>query len=324
MIIKVASATEVFVRLVPIAVTRSVVGWLAWPLAPLLVACGSRTGLLLPAERDGTGSVSADGAADVPLPATTFLGDCFGSAPPPIYVFTQALVPRLIAFDPSTAAFTALPPTACPDGLGSPLGLAVDRSANIYLLVMGTTTGMPSLLRIVLGTGRCTALPLAAPPLAPPSGGLTFAEDDDGKGETLYFVTRDSQQSPPAAWLSAVDPGFVATRTVGRLAPPTRDGAPLLTGTAGGEIFALYPNQTPPVLARVDPQSGQATTHWTLSGVRGVLSGFAFWGGDFYLFQWVGVTEVLRFRPRDRSLVALARLNEPVGGATSSTCSPLR
>ncbi len=310
-------------RSVPIAVTCSVVGWLACSLAPLLVACGSRTGLLLPAERDGTGS--ADGAAEVPaLPKTTFLGDCFGSAPPPIYVFTQALVPRLIAFDPSTAAFTALPPTACPDGFGSPLGLAVDRSGSGYLLVVGNATGTPSLLRIVLATGGCTALPLAAAPLAPPSGGLTFTEDADGKGETLYFVTRDSRQSPPAAGLAAVDPGFVATRTVGRLALPSRDGAPLLIGTAGGELFALYPSQTAPILARVDPQSGQATTQWVISGARGVISGFAFWAGDFYLFEWVGVTEVLRFRPRDRSLVALARLNEPVGGATSSTCSPLR
>ncbi|MBV9948408.1 MAG: hypothetical protein JOZ69_16270, partial [Myxococcales bacterium] len=82
-------------------------------------------------------------------------------------------------------------------------------------------------------------------------------------------------------------------------------------------------------IAQIDRATAQIVGESALNGVaQGLGWAFAFWGGDFYTFTSANALEqaagsvVRRFRPSDRTIVAVATYPDLIVGAGVSTCAP--
>jgi hypothetical protein len=315
----------------------------AAPNVALAVACGSRTGLILPYDEDA--ATLPDAAVDVlhhfdarpveedaleeealpPLdvtpPPPDAPNDCPDAASTLVYVITESN--NLYSFYPPAAAFTRIGTIACPAVGGStPFSMAVDRNGIAYIVFNDG-----ELFRVSTATAACqpTSFIVGQHGFSN-TFGMAFSHDTVDGGETL-FIASDSSSAPQ---LGSIDVTNYQLTVVGAFNPPIT--AAELTGTGAGALFGFWSpggtGGTDSAIVQIDKSTAQVTNSSPLPGVaQGNGWAFAFWGGDFYTFGAPppnSTTVVTRFSPSDGSIVQIAKTTEVVVGAGVSTCAPQR
>jgi hypothetical protein len=339
-----------------------------WPYSVLfaacavVVACGSRTGLLVPGDDvpgspgssgdDDSGSTpfgddggSADDRSVEPmrdaLPPldVTVPHDAFNNCPDAgatfIYVVTEEF--ELMSFYPPTGAFTAIGALNCPvasNGSGpafTPFSMAVDKTGVAYVVYNDG-----ELFRVSTATAACQPTSFASGQRGfTPTFGMGFSQDTTDTGETL-FVASGGGNDAATPRLASISTSNFALRIVGNLSPAI--DSPELTGTGAGDLFGFYATSgaTPcdnittgtcpdSAIGQIDKTTGRVTNQAVLFGrAQGTAWAFAFWGGDFYTFTAPSSagTIVTRFDPTDGSAVVVAQRSDRIVGAGVSTCAP--
>jgi|CZKU01.1.fsa_nt_gi hypothetical protein len=339
-----------------------------WPYAlpcvvfsAVVVACGSRTGLLVPGDDKGSGGPGPVGDDDsgsmvghldsgtiddrsiepppirdaLPPLDVTAPGDAFNNCPDAgatfVYVVTEEF--ELMSFYPPTGEFKAIGQLSCsvkPNSSGppfTPFSMAVDRSGVAYVLYNDG-----ELFRVSTATASCRSTAFVSGQRGfADTFGMGFSRDTQATGETLFVASGGDNPS-----IATVNTTTFGLRVVGALNPPI-DSAEL-TGTGAGDLFAFYstrganpcdnmdPNTTctDSAIGQIDKTTGQVTNQSVLFGKpQGTAWAFAFWGGQFYTFTAPGSgTIVSRFDPNDGSVVVVAQRTDKIVGAGVSTCAP--
>jgi hypothetical protein len=322
-----------------------------------IASCGARTALIDEQDPNGdapsgdaenvdsgheTGVVPKDALSDFvaedtlpPIDAfkkdVAVINPCPDAAATLIYVIGMSS--ELYSFDPAAGIFTPIGPIDCPDSIGDPFSMAVDREGTAYVIFSSTTTGTGTgLFRVSTKTAACT--PTAYDSAA--NGNITFgmgfvANVDAGSdgGETLYV----SEDNPQDSELAIIDTSTFVLSNVGQFTPnPPGILQPELTGTGDGRLFAFSPQQlgsdVPSFIAQIEPSSAAILGVDTLPGiVAGEGWAFGFWGGDFYTFTGPAPgakgTVVNRFDPTTQVITRVAAFpDDTIVGAGVSTCAP--
>jgi hypothetical protein len=311
--------------------------------------------------RPGDGVCRLRKSDESPRPARA--GPCPDS-PAPIYVLAAGPSLRaddlLMTFDPPTGAFATVASVPCLGFLRLPTAMAIDRVGDAYIVSRSDFNRL--LFRMSTATGGCELVPFT-PPLA--STSMAFSEDRGGASETLYmtttglsltgidtstFMSRAIGQIAGVPWAgpnqsdtaplltgsgdgdlfvvaSSSKPSPTCASDIDASVPP---GPPAPSGAPPCKRQTAQPSD-PQVadIGRVDTSNASVTTAWTVTTSLNLgatpLQGFAFWGGDFYLFAPQGSgSAVLRFRPSDESTVQVGQTEATVLAVAVSTCAPLR
>jgi hypothetical protein len=308
-------------------------------LAPVLgVACGSKTGLLVPYEDSG---VPVDAGPDIPIvdsspppeeDAAVVEEDALPPIdvrpPPPnlcpdagstlIYVVTETNT--LYSFYPPTATFsTVIGNIACPS-MSMPFSMAVARNGIAYIVFNDGELFEVDTQAATLPC-RTTGFVMGQGGFAPRFG-MGFSSDAVGSGETLYVASGSNGMTGGPNQLARIDTSTLQLTVIGNLTPSIDDTE--LTGTGAGDLFGFYQMTNGSEIAQIDKANAQVTGYAPLPGVdQGTGWAFAYWGGDFYTFTApAGGTVVTRYRPSDQSIVQVATISEIVVGAGVSTCAP--
>lgn len=307
----------------------------------LYLACGSRTGLLVPEETapqdasnehvilrdagaDADAGLDAEAEADAPIdvqfrdvPAIDICPDAGATL---IYVLTQDN--QLLSFYPPTLAFTPIGLLACPDnGGGTPFSMAVDRRGIAYSIF---TDG--ELFRVDTASAACEATTFF-----PQDGfatfGMGFVANTGDAGETL-FVAEDpyTQGKMPSQGLANIDVTSYKLSFVGPFTPSIP--GPELTGTSDGRLFAFYTpvSGSGSHIIEVDKTSGNQLADFPLQvGDPSDAYAFGFWGGDFWVFTspaGSALTTVTKFDPTASAETTATTFSGVIVGAGVSTCAP--
>ena len=309
-------------------------------VALLYVACGSRTGLLVPEDTqpvdaasehvilrdaapgaDADAGLDADAEADAPIdvqfrdvPAIDLCPDAGATL---IYVLTQDN--QLLSFYPPTLAFTPIGMLACPDnGGGSPFSMAVDRRGIAYSIF---TDG--NLFRVDTASAACESTTFV-PQDNFATFGMGFVANSGDAGETL-FVAQDTftNLKGNSGGLGSIDVTSYALSFVGPFTPPIP--GPELTGTGDGTLFAFYTNAagSGSHILQVDKTTGNTIHDYPLQvGDPDDAYAFGFWGGNFYVFTGETDTTVTEFNPATAVESTATTFSGVVVGAGVSTCAP--
>jgi len=280
--------------------------------APLVVACGARTGLGVPEVEDA----GVDARPDADVGHDVEIGIDVEPAPPPcdpsltlIYAVTSD--DELLSFDPRTSAFTLMGTLEC--GAKIARSMAVDRLGHAYVAFRSG-----NMQRVSLRTLTCTP---TAVPADTNAWGMSFAHDPKLDIDKLY-VARSPFDAPDH--LLELDLTTFELREIGEFAPPIVEAE--LTGTGDGRLYGFHKSlgSEDTSISLLDRETARVVSTTPLTGVHhGRGWAFAFFGGDFYLFTApVAGAVVTRFRPADGSLVEVATWPSPITGVGVSTCAP--
>lgn len=316
-------------------IRRALTLWLAVS-APsvVLVACGSRTGLLAPEIEDAAVDVipdrrdaiaerdARDAIAEDVLPPLDSPKD--GPKPPPIgctdagatqiYLITSQN--ELLAFYPPTLTFTKVGNIACPGaGTATPFSMGVDRAGIAY-----SVFNDGRLFRISTANASCQSTSFAPNQLGFQVFGMGYAGDQIS--EKLYAA--DSDFNNPSKGLATIDTLSFKLASVGPFQPQLPRCE--LTGTGDGRLFAfcLKQNTTGSIVAEVDRTNAKVVASDDLVlGNQSNAFAFSFWGGDFYIFTSPGgASSVTRYDPLAKTETVVASHPSTIVGAGVSTCAP--
>jgi hypothetical protein len=147
--------------------------------------------------------------------------------------------------------------------------------------------------------------------------------------EALLLSEQDYDNSDYSRGLARVDLSAFRLDFVGDYQPKL--GSMELTGTGGGRVFgvALHVGGSGSSIVEIDQLTAQvvARTELAIGTVHDAFA-FAFWGGDFWLFNATAVnflpppSKVTRYRPSDGSVVEMTTAPIAIVGAGVSTCAP--
>lgn len=305
---------------------------LACGSATIILACGSRTGLLAPEEvtadaspdrRDGGRDADADADAivreedalpgldvqkDVPKPPP--LG-CTDAGATQIYLITSQNT--LLAFYPPTLNFTTIGPINCPGaGNATPFSMGVERSGTAYSVF---TDG--KLFRVSTANASCQSTPYVPNQLGYSTFGMGYSGDQ--LGEQLYVSDNAGGKG-----LASIDTTSFKLSFVGPFVP----SLPLrceMTGTSNDELFAYCIKDTGGgVVSQINRKTAQVVASSPVKvGSNSDAFAFAYWGGDFYMFNSPGGgTSVTRYDPVLKTETVVASHPSTIVGAGVSTCAP--
>jgi hypothetical protein len=309
----------------------------------LYVACGSRTGLLVPEDfvpedaasehvirRDAMPGMDADAGFDVfpevgfdappevsfrDVPAIDLCPDAGATL---IYVLTQDN--QLLSFYPPTLAFTPIGTLACPDMAGgTPFSMAVDRRGIAYSVF---TDG--SLFRVDTASGACEGTTYQSNQDGFITFGMGFVANTGDAGETLFVAEDDlANLKGNSKGLGSIDVTKYVVSFVGPFTPAIP--GPELTGTSDGRLFAFYTNAvgSGSHILEVDKTTGNTIHDYPLQvGSPNDAYAFGFWGGDFWVFTGQTDTTVTQFDPTTLAETTATTFGSVVVGAGVSTCAP--
>ena len=302
--------------------------------AIVLVACGSRTGLLAPEiddaavdvrpdRRDAAGDRDARDATDEDaLPSIDATKD--GPKPPPlgctdagatqIYLITSQN--ELLAFYPPTLTFTKVGSIACPGaGTATPFSMGVDRAGIAY-----SVFNDGRLFRISTANASCQTTAYQPNQLGFQVFGMGYAGDQIS--EKLYAA--DSDFNNPSKGLATVDTVAFKLGLVGQFQPQLPRCE--LTGTGDGRLYAfcLKQNTSGSIVAEIDRTTAKviAADNLVLGNQTNAFA-FSFWGGDFYIFTSPGgASTVTRYDLLAKTETVVASHPSTIVGAGVSTCAP--
>jgi hypothetical protein len=295
----------------------------------LVVACGSRTGLLAPEETDAAVDARPDvhdaghdvfdaaeedalppidAFPDVPIPT-----DCPDAAATLIYVITGQN--ELFSFYPPTLAFSKIGTVACPTK-STPFSMAVNRLGIAYSVFEDG-----NLFQVSTANAACKGTAYQSGQLGWSTFGMGYAGEPDG-GDTLYVA--EGHYTGNSKGLGTIDTTSFNLSFVGAFSPPLTQCE--LTGTGDGRLFAfcLPSGSTGSTLAEINPSNANVIAENTLNvGSPNDAFAYAFWGGDFWIFTAPSsTTTVTQYDPVTKIEKAVASLPSTVVGAGVSTCAP--
>jgi len=295
-------------------------------LLSLLVACGSRTGLLF---EDDPSPVPFDAGPDVGRPDASLdalpsldvtpkpdvaLLDCPDASDTRIYVVTSQN--ELFSFYPPTLAFKFVGKLVCAgSGAATPFSMAVDRKGIAHVVY---TDGR--LYRVSTATAACAVTPYTSggrPGFL--TFGMGFSAETDGT-DRLYVAS--NPQAGNSNGLGSIDLAAYALRFVAPFTPPIPRAE--LTGTGDGRLFAYWPISGGSFIAEVNKVNGRVVAADRLpTGDSNDAFAFAFWGGSFWVFHsGGGPTDVTRFDPGPKTATTVTTMTSTIVGAGVSTCAP--
>jgi hypothetical protein len=301
-----------------------------------LAACGSRTGLFVPAEDSAVVPSSGDDAGTIQMtPPPPPPPICADAGVQVFYVVTTSN--SLLEFDPASNTFRMLGTIQCP-GVpqgSTPFSMAVDRTGNAYTVF---SLGDFYELRPSASGVSCSRVALSLGSTGVSSTfGMGFTADDVGGGESLYIAGSVA----PYELARVPIPGFTAQA----IGVPTGLAHPELTGNGAGDLYAfsgadcaVSSNCVPDTMtdcvvcnsssiAQIDKATGKVIGVDALQNfAQGDGWAFGFWGGDFYIFtspHGSQVSIVTRFDPATQSLQTVNEYPQVIVGAGVSTCAPL-
>jgi hypothetical protein len=314
------------------------------------IACGSRTGLLVPPppsdaslpvdqsapdtfapdvteEPDAVPEASLDAAdvEDVVIPDGPDICPDAGSTL--VYVITETN--DLYSFYPPTLAFTLIGALRCPTTTpgATPFSMGVDRQG-----IGRSVFSDGHLFLIDMGTAACasTTFQPGQHGFATFCMGYAASSSDGGDGgETLYVAecNVNGNPRPNSLGLATLDTTSLQLAYVAPFNPPIP--GPELTGTGDGRLFGFYTNAlgSGSHIVQIDRATGALLQDFPLQvGTPADGYAFAFWGGVFWVFTFSGMgqpTIVTRFDPSTRSETMATTMPEGVVGAGVSTCAPM-
>lgn len=303
-------------------------------LGILVVACGTRTGLL--SDENGTlPDASLDAGKDVKDATRDRLADVLDDSPgfdaskpdssPPndcpdagstlVYLITEK--GELVSFYPPSLSFKTIGTISCPSApMTTPFSMGVNRTGTAYVVF---TDGR--LYEVSTATAACKATAFKPGQLGFTTFGMGYSGDN--MGESL-FVAESTFNTPQSKGLGIVDTKSFVLSFVNAFNPPIPRSE--LTGTGDGRLFAYWPNTqgSGAHIAQIDPKSAKVT------GVDNLLIGgsndafaFAFWGGVFWVFTSPnGPSTVTKFDPMTLSESTATTYSGTIVGAGVSTCAP--
>ncbi|CAN5793023.1 hypothetical protein BH09MYX1_BH09MYX1_27220 [soil metagenome] len=287
------------------------------------LACGSRTGLLVPDE--GVADAGHDAKKDVSVDARpdsipqidaskrdSSKNDCPDADSTFIYVVTDTN--ELLAFYPPDASFKKVGLLTCSaKGGATPYSMGVDRKGVAYVTY---TNGQ--LFKVSTKDAACAPTAFVEQQTNFETFGMGFATKGVGPEEDLYIASATS------AFLGKVDvTSTFAITSVGEF-DPLLDRAEL-TGTGDGRLYAFYaPSPGTSAIAEVDKGSAAVIASDPLPGVdQGNGWAFGFWGGYFWLFTSPGGKQrVTRYDPATKGTTIVGGYTSNIVGAGVSTCAP--
>jgi hypothetical protein len=226
------------------------------------------------------------------------------------YVYAIDRNAVLYRFDPLVPEFIEVGIT----GVGTPTSMAVSRDGVAYVLstdylyhcVCVDAVDIADASWLGETTFDCAASGFSR-------FGMGFSTDGpDTEDETLFL----SGPNVEGDALASVDLTGWSSSIIG----PMTDIAEL-TGNSAGELWGFFGKLSPPLLARVDKETGAISGAIELSGMSSCESfAFAFWGGDFYMFC---DGSVFRLTGDSVFSVLMPGTGIEIVGAGVSTCAPL-
>ena len=305
--------------------------------ASTLGACGARTELQVPPPpADAAFDAGADARLDVRFDArrdadaetetatdvefdVPVIDECPDAGATLIYLFTEAN--ELLSFYPPDVRLRTIGTLSCPLDTPSatPFSMAVDRRGLAYVLYNDG-----ELFKVSTKDARCAATSFAAIDPLFTTFGMGFTANTGGDaGETLY-VLGYPPSGARSAELGTIDVKTFDLRHVGPLTP-TMPANGELTGSGDGRLFSYAPNGVgTATFLEIDPKTARVISAKPIGVPPGSAWAFAFWGGDFYLFNapTPDHSNVTRYRPADDSAVTITSYPNLIVGAGVSTCAP--
>jgi hypothetical protein len=235
------------------------------------------------------------------------------------FIYTIDEDTTLSRFSPTTLQFFDVGKIACPSQNGdSPNSMAIDRDGNGWVNYQSG-----ALFRLITSTVTCTATPYLPDPAGQRSLGMSFAEDVPGStSETLYIA--DVQQNSPVTSLESIN-----LMTFKRSLKKNILGGdePELTGDDQANLWGFFPTSLPPMIARIDKQTGKLDRITTLAALEGTPTawGVAAYQNAFFIFlqrQADPSTTVYRLDGTTHALDAVAsNTGRRIVGVGVATCA---
>lgn len=227
---------------------------------------------------------------------------------------------KLVRFDAKTLSFTDIGQLNCPVSAGdTPFSMSVDRSANAWVLY---SSG--DLFKVSTDDATCESTAFRRNQRGFEVFGMGFVLNRAGfQDETLYIaggsVDGIGSGEPQFGYINLPSLEVTLIGTIG--------GWPEMSGTANADLWAFFPNTSPPRVAQVVPSTGQEVRSIPIE-LEGDANAWAFahWGGKFWVF-YKGFddasTRVFEVNPGDDSVREVIQdTGRYIVGAGVSTCAP--
>jgi hypothetical protein len=295
---------------------------IAFVLLTVIVACSPEDdGNTRPRDGGDRGGDGGDRGGDADgTPWDGSMDDCSEGAKR-IYLVTEEKI--LLRFWPPTLELTEIGTLNCaPTSAGAtPFAMSVDRNALAWVLYDDG-----EIFHVDTNTAGCTPTAFVPGQEGFDVFGMAFVADaPGGTAETLFIAGQGAGANPRmAAQLGRIDRDSLDVSTSGSL-----DTFPDLTGTGAAELWGFFPFRTPAVVQQIDKADGSVSRTQTISidFTDTFAWAFAFWGGDFYLFDQTATaasTAIYRLDPDSGTTeTVVADTGYTIVGAGVSTCAPL-
>jgi hypothetical protein len=253
--------------------------WTLFALVVATVACG-------PGNRQSPGDDDDDGnGGDGGMQMGSGSDDGCSDAAKLIYVIDKNN--QLAQFNPMTMTFNKLGTINCPSS-GSPFSMAVDRTAQAYVLFDDD--------KIYKVDTTQTSLPCTATSWSSQHGldefGMGYSTDTMGGTTDTLFIAGgadlDGDGDGGPANLATLDTTSMTATVVGSIT-----GRPELTGNANAELWGWFPDvsgSSTPLVEQIDKTTGMAVAANTYQeptlddGEEPLAWAFGFYGGDYWVF----------------------------------------
>lgn len=228
---------------------------------------------------------------------------------------------ELIRFEPDSLTFHEIGQLDC-DLSSSPFSMAVDRHATAWVLYQNGR-----LFAASTANAGCTASRFEPSQAGFDLFGMGFVGVGDDRADEQLFVTGGARGSVASgsSRMATVDMISMGLTPRGGTLP----GWPELTGTGDGQLWAFFPDTSPPSVGRLDQATGAPEITYPLDGVPTGAPrawAFAFWGARYYIFlqsQGDASTNVYRFDPATMTTErVLSNTGRRIVGAGVSICAP--
>lgn len=317
----------------------------------VLLACGSRTGLLGTDPAGGSGPTTGgdttggttgidvdsprDAEADALPPIDTkprvdasVPSNCPDADPSATLVYVMTQQRELFSFYPPTNAFRRIGTIGCPGATGAgaaPFSMAVDQQGVAFVVFDDGR-----LYRVSTLDASCSTTPYVVDQQGFHTFGMGFAVDNasGAGGESLYVVENPGGgNGRRSLGLGRIDLQTFDLRFLGGFDRTIQRAE--LTGTGDGRLYAFHGdpfNTTRSTISELDKATGRVLAASNVAvAAEPAAFAFAFWGGRFYVFtarSSRGASEVREFDPDARTTRVVANLSSTVVGAGVSTCAP--
>ena len=217
----------------------------------------------------------------------------------------------LYLFDPSNGTFRYLGIPDCGPFAGTPTSMAVARNGRAYIRYSSQT-----LYVIELDSLECTETAMQVSAFG--SFGMGYATLHAETWEDELFIANRST-------LARLDTTTFSVHPLGGLPSQSE-----LTGNARGELWGVFPLESPAQIMELDRETGIPLQSITLSFMPSPTTidtfAFATWGGEFFVFlRLYGMgesTQVYRISPTGTTEILSQDTGRNIVGVGVSTCAP--